>query len=793
MPYSRAAALTLTVFFAIILAGLPVAAMAHGLQFACRLRELTWGTVLGLWLTVFAVFGCIARRYLPKGWLPSLQALLEGSHTALVEMSQTDTMRVTGVKIVVVAAVSLFIELILIRWQASLFPVFGLYKNYTLLACFCGLGIGYAMAGKRLVLPATLPLLAALTGSLLLLHYYGGGDILSSFFVVPVWEESYVAAAPAIQSSVARHIVHDIPVYGLLILTFLLNAYALIPIGQYAGFLMNRMAPLAGYGCNLAGSVLGVGLLFLLSWQWAGPDIWFTLAVVPLLWLQSAVANARKLGIAAAVFCILMLSWPFTPLTQTIFSPYQTIQVLTKGDGLAALTASGTYYQKIYDFSPQHRPGKDNTYLKQVIGHYELPFRTAASLDRVAVIGAGTGNDVAAALRVGAKQVDAVEIDPVIYQLGAKRHPEHPYDNPNVHGIINDARSFLRQSGDSYDAIVYGVLDSHVLLSHGSNVRLDSFVYTQEGLRDAFAHVKPGGILSVSFALQGIKMGPKIFRMIDNLQPDGSPVAILTGYDNQATTTYIIKKGGQVVPPKNFIDEHSLRDVTQAYHDHNDGTIDLPNDNWPFLYMDQRTFPATYVVSLALVLALSAVLMRNFLPRQKPTLRLAPFFFLGSGFMLVETKAITEFGLLFGNTWHVVGLAIIGVLVMAFFANWLCLRWTPRSLGGVWAGLFTMVALGYLVAAFGGTAPIDSALIVWKALLLVCPLFFSGILFSTLLSDAEDTSGAMAHNLVGAMLGGVLEYNAMEFGFASLYLIALALYAVAWGLSSSPQIRKAAS
>ena len=45
------------------------------------------------------------------------------------------------------------------------------------------------------------------------------------------------------------------------------------------------------------------------------------------------------------------------------------------------------------------------------------------------------------------------------------------------------------------------------------------------------------------------------------------------------------------------------------------------------------------------------------------------FFFLGGGFMLVETKAITELGLLFGNTWQVVGITIISVLVMAWLAN----------------------------------------------------------------------------------------------------------------------------
>jgi len=62
----------------------------------------------------------------------------------------------------------------------------------------------------------------------------------------------------------------------------------------------------------------------------------------------------------------------------------------------------------------------------------------------------------------------------------------------------------------------------------------------------------------------------------------------------------------------------------------------------------------------------------------------------------------------------------------------------------------------------------------------VGPLFFSGLVFSTLLKSTENISVAMAYNLMGAMLGGALEYNSMRFGFSSLYLIALGLYGLAW-------------
>ena len=63
------------------------------------------------------------------------------------------------------------------------------------------------------------------------------------------------------------------------------------------------------------------------------------------------------------------------------------------------------------------------------------------------------------------------------------------------------------------------------------------------------------------------------------------------------------------------------------------------------------------------------------------------------------------------------------------------------------------------------------------------PLFFSGIAFSTALRSSEDVSGALAANLMGAMLGGLLEYNAMYFGFTFLYWVAFVLYGAAFWAS----------
>ena len=168
--------------------------------------------------------------------------------------------------------------------------------------------------------------------------------------------------------------------------------------------------------------------LFALSWIWAGPALWFGVAAGGLGFFQLASRSARKPAFGFAIGCALLAAWPVTPLIQTIYSPYQVIEKAVQPNGLMALLVSGSYYQKVYDL--RLAGGQTSGALTRIIGYYELPFKTAQSLGHVAIVGAGSGNDVASALRNQAGQVDAVEIDPAIRDLGIENHPEHPYNDP---------------------------------------------------------------------------------------------------------------------------------------------------------------------------------------------------------------------------------------------------------------------------------------------------------------------------------------------------------------------------
>jgi len=729
-------------------------------------------------VAVFIAGGRIAS--LSDRWSAATETWMNACSVQIESGIEALSSRGLRAAVIMTAGLSLFLELVLIRWEAGLFVVFALYKNFTLLSCFCGLGIGYAKARDRqLALPAVLPMLLMLLAVFSFLRFGTGHYGNNLFQVVPVREEVAVFFGFDPSVGFATFFIRSLPIYCLLILTFVMNTLVLLPVGQLCGRLMQRMEPLASYGYNLAGSAAGVMLLFLLSWMWAGPALWFGLSAAALAFFQLASRAARKAAFVSATACALLSAWPMTPMIQTIYSPYQVIEKASQPNGLMSLLVSGSYYQKVFDLSPSNA-NRETGALRRIVGYYELPFRTARSVDQVAIVGAGSGNDVASALRNGAGHVDAVEIDPVIRNLGIENHPEHPYDNPRVHSIINDARNFFRTTRGSYDAIVYGVLDSHTVVSHGANMRVDSFVYTREGLQDAFDHLKPGGLLSVSFALQTSLMGEKIFHILRSLPGAGTPVAILTGYDSNSTTTFMVSKAAQVRLPYAYMSSHALTDITKNYAATSAKALDLPSDDWPFFYLERKMYPQTYLILLALVLGTAFSLVRGLLPSRAWEPSAFSFFFLGGGFMLVETKAITELGLVFGNTWQVVGVTIQGVLVMAYLANLCAGRLTRQSLTWAFIGLFIVLLAGYALAVHGSASATSLPQKILLVAMLVGPLFFSGLVFSTLLKGSRNISDAMAYNLMGAMLGGALEYNSMRLGFSSLYLIALALYGLAW-------------
>src|SRR3954453_2638269 len=669
--------------------------------------------------------------------------------------------------IVLVTMLSLLLELVLIRWLASVFPVYSFYKNFTMLACFLGLGAGYAVAERQPCAPAlVLPMLALFVGVITLLRYDTGALYL--IFSVG-WLSTF-----------------DLPVYFLLGASFIACACICYPVGQLCGKLLHSSNSLKAYGLNLIGSVLGVMALFVMSLYWLPPVIWF--AVTGGILLLFVLSRDHFMPVGIASFCVLLaiLAWPVQPETQRIYSPYQLLERAAKPDGLMQILSGGSYYQKVYNFADDKR-GSESEADRYVRAYYEFPYNFKQAPGRVAIVGSGSGNDVATALRMGASHFDAIEIDPAIAFLGTKYPPERPYDDPRVTLSINDARNFFRTAEAQYDLIVYGVLDSHTALSHASNLRVDSYVYTREGIAEALRLLKPNGVLSVSFTLVNDALGFKLSKILRELPGAGNPLAVRVLYDDSKTTAFIAKRTqGASMPDASALASIGFPDVSDYFAKPYPESA-VPTDDWPFFYMVERAYPFPYMIALGIILLLSTFFVRRTIGFSDPIDRsYLPFFFLGSGFMLVETKAITELGLHLGGTWVVIAAAIMLVLVMAFLANLIVTRTQLKLAGPAYAGLFLSLLVGYGFAVSHAQWTFGSPLmqLALACVVLTIPLFFAGIIFSSLIGEARiNISTAFAYNLMGALFGGVMEYNSMYFGFAFLYLLALGFYGLAWAFS----------
>jgi spermidine synthase len=730
---------------------------SNGYRIAGMWSQTFLVTALGLACTV--LIAGIAIYHFRGKWMRFLgdDALLQSSFLERIDEKYLDA------AVVCSAALSLFLELAMIRWLSSVLPVLAFYKNFSLLACFAGLGIGYALANReRIPLVLVAPLLSWQFAFLLAIK-----SLPNILDIVPFREQHSMGLSGGSLSLI-------VVLYALLTVVFLVTALTFIPIGQVCGRLMERRrSTLRAYGLNLVGSLIGVLLMMIVSFFWTPPLVWFALCFLGLLTFHVRRTVSLFVGFISAVTATIVLAWwPVDPLWNRVYSPYQLLEIGTQPDtGLTLIRAAGHYYQKIYNLSANKGLSVAEQHVRD---YYDFPYQFHPTLDNVAVVGAGTGNDVAAALRAGAGNVDAVEIDPAIILAGKMNHPENPYGSTRTRVINDDARTFLRNTTQSYDVIAYGLLDSHTLLSHGSSVRLDSFVYTVEGLREARNRLKSDGVISLAFTVVSDELGRKLYLMLQQVFDGRPPICVEAIYDRAVI----------FVESNNPAADFSLTNLPAGFKDRTSYYADpnlqasVSTDDWPFFYMPHRIYPWSYLIMIVQILALSLFLGVNFF-EEGLEFGYISFFFLGAGFMLIETKGITEMGLTFGNTWQVIGAMISGVLIMAFLGNCVVSWFHVKRPLLPYFGLGIAIVIGWVTAGSGG---FQSTLIgrIETAAVLTSPLFFSGMVFSTLLASRKQISGVLAMNLLGAICGGLLEYNSMYFGFRWLYPAALFCYALAF-------------
>ena len=653
---------------------------------------------------------------------------------------------------------ALYFEVLIIRYVSAELIAFGVLKNLPLIASFCGLGIGMLQTDRLVLRRRLFPFV---TATLFLLARFGQHIPLPSLG----WEYGLFSGDKSRVLVVLVFLICVIATLWLVVGFFTV-------LGSFVGEYMNRGLPLSAYAINLAGSLAGILTFTLLSFLRTPPAVWIGigfLLLLPFVWRRWF--NIAVLTIVLAIVAL--------PEPETQWSPYHRIDVqpfYTAGDARPSayqLSYNHLWYQTMVDLSPefmrQHPEAEPN---RSVADYYELLYRFVAQPRNVLIVGAGTGNDVAAALRHGALHVDAVEIDPGILDMGRRFHPERPYASSRVTEHVEDARTFLSRSKQKYDVIVFGFLDSATLLTSFSSLRLDNYVYTRESFAAARSMLTPDGSLFVSFA---VAHGFVVNRLFVTL-------ADAFGVEPRAFETPT-RIGGMlyVEGAARSVQIAGVRETTGAIHDSSQGAI-VATDYWPFLYLENKSVPLP-LVTLLLAFSVSVWIWQRKTILRQLTADGAQFFLLGAGFLLVETSTITRLSLLFGSTWVVSASVISAFLLMAFVANWLAGRFS-FNVSLCYVALLIVLAIGTAVpySWFTGTSILTKlfAVALWAAL----PVVFSGIIFSSALRNVASAADALGINILGAILGGVLENTVLLGGTVLLGVIAVILYSGAWLVGS---------
>ncbi len=646
----------------------------------------------------------------------------------------------------------LFLEVALIRWLPAQIRLLSYFSNFILLAAFLGIGIG-ALLGRMkrslfLWYPALLlGVVAAVYFLRLEVRINAPGSIyFTSGTTDPVTAVETTLLLPALFVGVAA---------------------LFATLAQRMAAEMTAEPPLRAYTINLAGSLAGVAAFALVSWFEAPPSTWFIVAFIaaaPLLrsrrWTAASVA---------AVLCLAISGWlVFDMQRGTQWSPYYKITTKTAGSE-TVVEVNNIWHQSM-------APVDSKEYF------YQWPYMVFGdSFKDVLILGAGSGTDVAAALKHNVGSVDAVEIDPAILRLGLQKHPDRPYSDPRVHPVADDARHFLRTTDKKYDLVVFALIDSLTLQSAFSGVRLESYMFTEESFRAVRNVLKPDGVLVVynyfrepwlvdrlaNTAAAAFGEEPMVYvhPAKDQLgvMVVGPRLNTLETYPVPPSEVTAFNQGAPLAPPVRHARDRSIVPAT---------------DNWPFLYMKEPHLPRHYTNALAVVLLVS-VLSVFAVVRGSARKWSWEFFFLGAGFMLLETKSIIQFALLWGSTWVVASLTIAAVLVMALVANWTVAHVEVRRPRVVGAALLALLAVNYVVPV--GTLAFDSRLVesVVYSLLVFSPIFCAGLLFGSSIKRSEDVTVDYGANLLGAMMGGVAEYLSLLMGFQFLLLLVAVFYLAA--------------
>src|SRR5262245_28902876 len=716
-------------------------------------------------------------------------------------IASQDTKR-ASLDLFVVSFLILYFELTCIRWFSSTVIFLTFFTNFVLLASFLGVSVGCLAARRRgnlINAIAPLTFLATLLGYATLWVYLHFNRVVVDLGELRSPQVIYFGADVRVRDVAA----FVIPIEVIAGTFFVLIALLFVGLGQVLGRRFDAIPSRVGsYTADILGSLSGIVAFAATSCFRLPSAFWFGLVMALSLVF---VTGRRWLHVIAAMGTLLIagqLDWPRSSPgfeVQNAWSPYYLV----------------TYrvWARWIDVNNLHHQGMQEMATNG--SAYMLPYLLnrdtgGRPFDDILIIGAGSGNDVAAALTQNPAHVDAVEIDPVISELGRRYHPDVPFNDPRVLIHLDDGRSFVRRGERMYNLVVYALVDSVVLHSGHSSIRLESFLFTEQSFRDIKARLKPGGVFAIyNFFRQGWVVG-RLERLAEKVF-GSKPVVVslpyqetITPTDNQRgfitfllvgnTDSTVVEKirarmekdsffwlnpeprfnlsidGYGPEPPRPVGYSRPEFDKIGLARVESSGLDRLPTDDWPFLYLREPTIPALNVRGMALIGVLSLLILLIFAPvrRVRPN---GQMLFFGAGFMLLETKGVVHMALLFGSTWMVNSIVFFAILCMILLSNLYVLAVRPRRLWPYYALLIAALAVNSLVPMAWFLSLPGALKVVASCTLVFTPVFFAGVIFATSFRDSRQPDVDFGSNIGGIILGGLSEYFSVVVGFNHLLAI----------------------
>jgi hypothetical protein len=303
---------------------------------------------------------------------------------------------------------------------------------------------------------------------------------------------------------------------------------------------------------------------------------------------------------------------------------------------------------------------------------------------------------------------------------------------------------------------------------------LESYLFTSEAMETVRDHLNPGGV----FAMYNYYREPWLLdRFAGTLQDLYGDAPCL--YNGPTSRDPVIGGLSMLVIGTESSSVVCQGDKTQLWQPSGE-VVSPATDDRPFPYLKTPSIPSRYLWTLGMILLVSAVTVRLAGGRFGAMRGYLDLFFMGAGFLLLETKSVVQFALLFGTTWFVNALVFAGILLTVLIAIEVEQRTGVRKRTFLYPLLFVGLLVAGLVPA-NWLLSLDTIPRFFAATLLAFfPVFIANLVFASRFRDTADPTTAFGANLLGAMVGGVLEYLSLITGYRGLLMIAALLYALAW-------------